>query len=314
MIVLSSRLQKTDKLDKVSIVLPTHNGSKYLRESIDSCLNQSYSNIELILVDDGSTDETPTIIQSVSDPRVAKLGRETNRGLPTALNTGFARATGEYLTWTSDDNLYAPEAIEVLVGFLAQRLDVDFVYADYWQINEHGQIIGQIEVGPTEALVERDCVGACFLYRRAVYESVGEYNLQACPAEDYEYWLRVARQFRMEPYHKCLYYYRVHSRSLTGRHRWYPADRAAARAKLNLGWIDRSQYLSSLAKIDICEAFDKHAQGDLANVRHFIIRALRKDLSHLTNRGVLSIFLESLIGPRWMCVVRSVTGRFAPGG
>src|SRR5438128_1966436 len=91
----------------VSVILPTHNGSKYLRQSIESCLSQTYLDIELIVVDDGSMDETSAILESLTDDRVRKIRHQTNRGLSAALNTGCAEARGEYLTWTSDDNLYA---------------------------------------------------------------------------------------------------------------------------------------------------------------------------------------------------------------
>jgi len=76
---------------KVSIVLPTYNGAKYIRQSIDSCLNQTYKNIELIIVNDGSTDGTPEIIRSYEDGRIKYLTHEKNKGLPHALNTWARR-------------------------------------------------------------------------------------------------------------------------------------------------------------------------------------------------------------------------------
>src|ERR1043165_1952652 len=93
----------------ISIVLPSFNGSTYLSKSIDSCLSQTYSNLELILVDDASTDDTPRIMQqyAAQDSRVRVLQNATNRKLPASLNIGFRAARGRYLTWTSDDNLYA---------------------------------------------------------------------------------------------------------------------------------------------------------------------------------------------------------------
>jgi glycosyltransferase involved in cell wall biosynthesis len=113
----------------VSIVLPTYNGSRYIQQSIDSCLNQTYSNIELIIVDDGSTDCTEQIINSYTDNRIRYIQHQKNAGLPTALNTGVAHATGDYLTWTSDDNFYAPQAIETQLTFLLKN-KYDFVYCD----------------------------------------------------------------------------------------------------------------------------------------------------------------------------------------
>src|SRR6516162_6752271 len=100
-------------LPLISIVLPTFNGARYLREAIESCLHQSYPNWELILVDDASTDETPSIIADylARDRRVTSLRNPVNRKLPGSLNAGFAQARGELLTWTSDDNCYRPHAL-----------------------------------------------------------------------------------------------------------------------------------------------------------------------------------------------------------
>src|SRR5687768_16352258 len=103
----------------VSIVLPTYNGCRYLCESIDSCRKQTYPHWELILVDDCSTDDTPRIMAEAvrSDARIRSVRHETNKKLPSGLNTGFRLAKGDYLTWTSDDNCYRPEALAEMVAF-----------------------------------------------------------------------------------------------------------------------------------------------------------------------------------------------------
>jgi len=120
----------TESSPKVSIVLPTYNGERYLRRAIESCLEQTHQNIELVVVDDCSTDSTPEIIQSFADPRLVYLRNQRNQGLPRGLNIGFARTTGQYLSWTSDDNEYAPTAIEEMLRALRDSPDGEFVYAD----------------------------------------------------------------------------------------------------------------------------------------------------------------------------------------
>src|SRR3989338_242445 len=118
---------------KVSIVLPTYNGAKYIRQSIESCLDQTYKNIELIIVDDASTDETPKIVKSYADPRLVYIRHEKNMKLPAAFNTGFSRASGDYLTWTSDDNFYDVSAIDKMLGFMRDNA-CDFVYCDFYEV------------------------------------------------------------------------------------------------------------------------------------------------------------------------------------
>jgi glycosyltransferase involved in cell wall biosynthesis len=215
---------ETDK--KVSIVLPTYNGAKYLWQSIDSCLNQTYKNIELIIVDDGSVDETPQIIRSYQDERIKYVRHDDNKRLPQALNTGFAISTGEYLTWTSDDNYYAEDAIESMLNLLQINKAIDFVYANYYAINDNGAVLQSVNVGPSEGLKEYNCIGPCFLYRRKVYKVLGGYNPQAFLAEDYEYWIRIFKRFRMEKLDKFIYWHRLHPQSLTGRLASEAKDRA----------------------------------------------------------------------------------------
>lgn len=202
----------------VSIVLPTYNGSRYLDQAIQSILNQTYQNWELIIVDDGSTDETPSIISryTMLDPRVRSIRHPTNRRLPAALNTGFAHAKGKYLTWTSDDNYYRPNAIATMVVFLENHPEVDIVYADWTIIDENGNVIGYRKVGHFTELVHRNCIGPCFLYRREVQEKVGNYSEQFFLAEDYDFWLRAAtHSFQFCPLHVNLYCYRIHNKSLS---------------------------------------------------------------------------------------------------
>ncbi len=212
--------RKFDPSVKVSIVLPTYNGSKYLHQSIESCLNQTFGNIELIIVDDGSTEELPKIVKYCGDSRIKFFRHERNRGLAEALNTGFQNSTGVYLTWTSDDNYYAETAVEELVRFLQTYPRVDVVYAERYDFDE-----GEAGQGwrirrnlPVSSLEFANGIGACFLYKRKVYEAIGNYDAAAFLAEDYDYWIRVSKRFRMQRLFRPLYYYRYHGESLTGRH------------------------------------------------------------------------------------------------
>ena len=200
---------------RVSIVLPTFNGSKYIKQSIDSCLNQTYPNIELIIVDDCSTDNTPEIIKSYKDKRITYLRHGKNQGLPRSLNTGFAHASGDYLAWTSDDNYYAEQAIEKELSFLIEK-NCSFVYCDYYKFtDENPSKLDLWKLGDSLALDKLNGVGPCILYSRNVKEAVGEYDPEIELAEDYDYWIRVSKKFPMRHLAEPLYFYREHPNSLT---------------------------------------------------------------------------------------------------
>jgi glycosyltransferase involved in cell wall biosynthesis len=198
--------------EKVTIVLPTYNRAKFIRKSIDSCLEQTYRNIELIIVDDASKDETPEIVKSYGDQRIKYIRNPENLRLPNALNAGFANSSGVYLTWTSDDNYYDKAAIKQMVSFLKEKRG-SFVYCDYYWVNdENAHILREM---PDVAVLEKaNHVQCCFLYSREVMAATGDYDPSTELAEDYDYWIRVSKRFSMHHLNKPLYFYRVHKKNL----------------------------------------------------------------------------------------------------
>lgn len=214
-------MSDTQTTPQISIVLPTKNGARYLISSIESIVAQTHKDWELIIVDDGSTDESPQIAASWArrDPRVTTVSLAPSRGLPGALNEGFKHARGELWTWTSDDNRYEAGALDRMSELLNVDSSIDFVYSDYHTIDEEGKRRGTTSVGPASDLPFCNVVGPCFLYRAELHAEIEGYDESAALAEDYDFWLRAALRFRLEPIHQPLYQYRIHSGSLTARHK-----------------------------------------------------------------------------------------------
>lgn len=203
---------------KVSIVLPSYNGEKYIRESIQSVLNQTFKDWELIIVNDCSEDSTLEIARGyeMMDKRVRVVSNEENKKLPASLNVGFRMATGKYLTWTSDDNCYLPDAIEEMVCFLDNEPTCYLVSAMMEMMDADGEYICKWIPYEDDVIYIRDQVGACFLYRREVLDTIGEYDVTRFLVEDYDYWLRIRNEcgeIKLLP--KVLYRYRQHGESLT---------------------------------------------------------------------------------------------------
>lgn len=202
----------------ISVVLPVYNGSQYLHQSIQSILDQTYGDFELLIIDDCSTDSTPAIIAGFQarDSRIRSVRHEKNRRLPGSLNTGFRMARGDFVTWTSDDNLYKPTAFQEMAGFLDEHPDIGFVYSDYDLIDEKGEIIRVVSAGDWKTLGLTDVIGGCFLYRRHIHEMIGYYDESTYLAEDLEFELRaMVNGFGFQPLHRNLYQYRDHPGSLT---------------------------------------------------------------------------------------------------
>lgn len=215
----------------VSIVLPTKDRAHRLPRAIANCLEQTYPKLELVIVNDGSTDATAEVLSNYqNDPRVRIIDCRRNLRLPTALNVGFAATTGDLLTWTSDDNSYFPNAIEVMVREFMADGGLGFVYADNEKLYEDGNRAPRPMADPLY-IIETNCVGACFLYTRDVMDRVGSYSPEMFLAEDYDFFLRVfLAGIKMKHLQRCLYTYAVHSTTLGEIEGHGNVDKQAAKA------------------------------------------------------------------------------------
>lgn len=217
----------------VSVVLPVFNCEKYLGEAADSVLSQTYPNIELIIVDDGSSDRSGEIADSYlkKDSRV-KVIHQKNMKLPAALNNGFKIASGEYYTWTSADNIMLPDCLEILAAELERDRTCDMVFGNMRLIDENGEILrgkGWYEFPPLSgnvilpdsvdnlSVVANNTIGAAFLYRAGINFVLQPYNEDLFTLEDYDYFMRINNLFCIKHilYKKPVYEYRMHPDSLT---------------------------------------------------------------------------------------------------
>lgn len=216
---MGTDLPDSAAIPRVSMVMPVHNGARWLADAIDSILAQDFGDFELILVDDASHDASPAIMAAaaVRDSRVRLVSLKQNVGLPSALNHGFAEARGALHSWTSDDNLLRPAMLGRLVAVLDADPGADIVHADFTLIDEAGTELGRSRVGPIERLLYGNNIGACFLYRARVTEALDGYDTGLFGVEDYDFWLRAAQRFRFAELHEDLYLYRKHGGSLTSQ-------------------------------------------------------------------------------------------------
>jgi glycosyltransferase involved in cell wall biosynthesis len=203
----------------VSIVLPTYTRARRLSHVIRSVLRQTHRNFALIVIDDNSQDNTPEVVCSFEDSRIRHFRNTENMNLRRGLNKGFALAKGEYLAWTSDDNLYSANAIEKIVG-VPQGGDCDFLFTNYFdfaRLEETGEPDQprRVKLPDVPRLDEGNSVGACFMYTRAVYEEIGAYDPDLFLVEDRDYFIRIQKHFRSRHIPEALYYFGRHDESLT---------------------------------------------------------------------------------------------------
>jgi glycosyltransferase involved in cell wall biosynthesis/ubiquinone/menaquinone biosynthesis C-methylase UbiE len=208
--------RKGKEVPRVSVVLPTFNHRDFLPMAVVSMLAQSFEEYELIIVDDGSTDDTGAYLRSINHPRV-RIERIEHKGLPGALNTGFRLARGEYFTWISADNFCSPLFLEALTGALDAHPECSLASSSFAWIDAAGRITGihRSRDLSYHTLLTGNPGLASFLYRRSSAEAAGEYDTSLEGAEDWDLWLRMVENAPAVFVPEILYYYRRHENRMT---------------------------------------------------------------------------------------------------
>jgi glycosyltransferase involved in cell wall biosynthesis len=203
----------------VSLIIPCYNQAYYLSEAIESALAQSYPYFEIIVVDDGSLDNTAEV--AARYPGVCCI-RQDNQGLAAARNTGLRESRGEYLVFLDADDRLLPGALEAGLHCLIAHPECAFVSGHYRYIKEDGSFLiehpqEKIEGDHYRAFLRGNYVGmhATVIYRRAALEQVGGFNTSLPACEDYDLYLRLAKQFPISRHHEVVAEYRQHGSNMS---------------------------------------------------------------------------------------------------
>jgi len=186
-------------LPLVSIITPSYNQGCFIEETILSVKNQSYSNIEHIVIDGGSSDETVKILKKYT-PQIKWIS-EPDNGQTHAINKGLHRCNGKYIAYLNSDDLYLPETIKTVVDFFSSHPDIDLVYGDIIHIDKKSHLINKYEPGIID--FEKYLSMPTYLpqptvfFRRRVLEQTGDFDEKLHLAMDLDYWLRVFLVFNV---------------------------------------------------------------------------------------------------------------------
>ncbi|MBW2646296.1 MAG: glycosyltransferase [Deltaproteobacteria bacterium] len=208
--------QKMTDNPKVSIIIPVYNGERYIAQAIESALTQTYRKFEIIVVNDGSTDNSYEKIKPFL-PSVKYIFQE-NQGVAAARNTAIKNSSGEFIAFLDQDDLWLPEKLELQVDYLLHNPDVGLVHSNMSYINEEGKSI-QREFDFPSRIAGR-CFGELFiknkiailtvLLRRDCLDKVGLFNVQFSGVDDYDLLLRVSRYYPVWHINQSLAGYRLH--------------------------------------------------------------------------------------------------------
>lgn len=198
----------------ISVIVPAYNSANTILETIESVRKQTYTDFELIVIDDGSSDRTLELLATIDEPRLQVFSYE-NGGLPVARNRGIARSQGEFITFVDADDLWTEDKLELQLAALQQNPAAGIVYSWTTVMNEQGESFYPGKSVSYQGDVCKQLLGNNFIasgsnvmVRRRAIESVGEFEPTLKSAEDWDYWLRLALagwQFAVVPQAQILY-------------------------------------------------------------------------------------------------------------
>ena len=216
---LTSTMPDGRSWPKLTIVTPSYNQGCFIEETIRSVLLQGYPNLEYIIMDGGSTDESVGIIRKYA-PWLAYWHSMQDKGQADAINKGFARSTGEIIAWVNSDDTYEPKTFYRIVQSLLDHPSYQVIHGDAWYIDESGQRIAKCSCIRSDFtyryLLNRDPIvqPTCFWYK-ALWQKVGPLRVDLNWGFDWEWYIRAKKYTEFFFIHKHIANYRLHSQSKT---------------------------------------------------------------------------------------------------
>lgn len=205
----------------ISVVVPVYNGEKTIKETIDSVLNQSFYDFELIVINDGSTDKSLEIISNIKDERL-KVFSYPNAGLSASRNRGISLATGEYISFIDADDLWTPDKLELQLKALQEHPQAAVAYSWTDCIDESGKFLGKCnylsfsgDVRANLLLINFIDSGSNVLIRTEAFKKVGNFDESRKSCEDWDMWLRLAAEYSFIAVSKPQVLYRISSSSMS---------------------------------------------------------------------------------------------------
>ena len=206
----------------ISILIPAYNAEKYISETITSVLNQTYSKFELIVVDDGSTDNTAKITENFcdNDTRV-KLVKQNNAGVSVARNTAFSISKGEYISYLDADDIWEPFNLELWLKKFSEDLELGIVHSDCGSIDENSNKLDYFYNGKEGYIIDELLLGGQLingtsgsLIKREIIEHEGGYDSELSTCADQEFFFRIAKKNKVGRVSVVTWYYRFHSNNM----------------------------------------------------------------------------------------------------
>ncbi|MGA2985432.1 MAG: glycosyltransferase [Terriglobia bacterium] len=260
----------------VSVVIPTYNRADIVARAIKSVACQTFAGWELLVVDDGSADDTEKVVASFGDQRIRYLRHERNRGQSSAQNTGIRSSRGAYVAFLDSDDEWMPEKLaKVVACFEESAQDVGLVYSGKKLVTEGGQTLKlrspTLQGDVYKNLLEWDFIGSCsrVVVRRSILEQVGGFDEQLVNCQDWDLWIRVSKVSRVAAVPDCLVIRYFGTDQVTG------SLRGICRGKANMIEKYRDQMSSSVLGKQLATLAILLFNYDPASARRTAFQALK---------------------------------------
>ncbi len=267
----------------ISVLMPVYNGEKYLKEAIESILNQTYTDFEFLIINDGSTDKTEEIILSYADDRICYIKNNQNLGIVKTLNKGINLATGEYIARMDADDISFPKRFEYQLAFMDKHLDVGVcgtwlktigMVEEVWKMPiSHDAIL-------VETLFHSSLMHPTVFIRKSVLDLLDRiYDEDFKWVEDYELWIRLAKKIQFRNISKVLLKYRIENRSK--KYESYKSKQVDLADKLRLRMLGNLGCFFKEEEKDIFLLVSKYKTVNLQKTYKLFMKILRCNAKRL---------------------------------
>ncbi|HET9530055.1 MAG TPA: glycosyltransferase [Blastocatellia bacterium] len=303
-------------MPRVSVVIPTYNRAELLNETIKSVLNQSFKALEIIVVDDGSTDDTREVVSGLNGP--IKYIYQENKGRSAARNRGFKLSSGEYICFLDSDDLFSLEKVGRQVELLDSHKEIGFVYSDYAFIDRSGMLLDKpliysrhpLQKGfILKHLLHFDFIPpSTVMVRRTCLETVGLFDSALEPAEDFDWLLRLAGRYEASYVAEPLCRIRMHGGNTPS------ADIAGATIQVIMKHLSLDESKAALGgdwRQVYCDCYITAANyrynlRDMRKARQYFLKALKVSPSRALDFGVNRLILKSMLGATVLGIARRI--------
>ena len=213
----NNNLNNWVKTPLVTVYITNHNYGKYINKAIKSVLNQSLKNFELIIIDDGSIDNSLKIIDKYKDNKKITTIFQKNKGLTVSNNLATRLSRGKYIMRLDADDWLDSNALQIMSNYLEQNHKIGLVFPDYFEVDETGNIINLVRRHDFKKvkLLDKPAHGACTMIRKECLEKIGGYSERFDRQDGYYLWVKFIQRYGVMNINLPLFFYRQHNLSLT---------------------------------------------------------------------------------------------------